>query len=182
MPRVADEGTSSELTPAGVRGRARVGIRTWPVGGAQWGAAGAWPQLGFSIPARVRTWAAVEIGAGRLFPGLRSPSAPASFCTLRRIASPPCRRRRLWPPSPRPPWAAVLGLARTIPTSRSRWLRSNALQHHHQQLRLDRWYRCRVGIRRQLVSGASRIRLYWAAKPKRNGCRCVCSWGCCLQR
>jgi competence protein ComEC len=65
---VADEGASSELTPRGVRGRARVGTRTWPVGGVQWGWHGAWPQAGFSIPVRIRAWAAAEIGAGRLFP------------------------------------------------------------------------------------------------------------------
>jgi competence protein ComEC len=65
---VADEGVSSELAPTGVRGRARAGIRTWPAGGAQWGWPGVWPQLGFAIPARVRAWAAAEIGAGRLFP------------------------------------------------------------------------------------------------------------------
>ena len=65
---MADEGVSSG--PAGVRGRAPAGIRTWPVRGAQWGWPGIWPQFGFAVPARVRAWAAAEIGAGRLFPWL----------------------------------------------------------------------------------------------------------------
>ncbi len=65
---MADEGASSELTPTGARARAGAGTRTWPVGSAQWGWPGVWPQLGFSIPARIRVWAAAEIGAGRLFP------------------------------------------------------------------------------------------------------------------
>jgi competence protein ComEC len=51
-----------------VRARARAGIRTWPVAGAQWGWNGVWPQVGFAVPARVRAWAAAQIGAGRLFP------------------------------------------------------------------------------------------------------------------
>jgi hypothetical protein len=31
-----------------------------------WGAA--WPQVEFAVPARIREWAAVEVGAGRLLP------------------------------------------------------------------------------------------------------------------
>ena len=51
-----------------MRARARAGVRTWPVGGAQWGWNGVWPEIGFALPARLRVWAAAEIGAGRLFP------------------------------------------------------------------------------------------------------------------
>ena len=65
---MADEGTSVGPAQTGVRARARAGIRTWPVAGAQWGWNGVWPQVGFAVPARVRAWAAAEIGAGRLFP------------------------------------------------------------------------------------------------------------------
>jgi competence protein ComEC len=65
---VADEGTSFGPAQTGVRNRARVGVRTWPVGGAQWGWKGVWPDIGFAVPTRVRAWAAAEIGAGRLFP------------------------------------------------------------------------------------------------------------------
>ena len=65
---MADEGTLSGPAQTGVRVRARAGVRPWPVGGAQWGWNGIWPGLGFAIPARFRTWAAAEIGAGRLFP------------------------------------------------------------------------------------------------------------------
>ena len=65
---MADEGTSTEPAQIGMPARARAGIRTWPVGGAQWGWNGLWPDVGFAVPARVRAWAATEIGAGRLFP------------------------------------------------------------------------------------------------------------------
>jgi competence protein ComEC len=65
---VADEGISSEPAQTGVRSLARAGVRTWPVGGAQWGWNGVWPDIGFAVPARIRAWAAAEIGAGRLFP------------------------------------------------------------------------------------------------------------------
>src|ERR1700730_3374515 len=65
---VADEDTSVGAWQTGVRARARAGIRTWPVACAQWGWNGVWPQVGFAVPARVRAWAAAEIGAGRLFP------------------------------------------------------------------------------------------------------------------
>ena len=51
-----------------VRGRARAGVRTWPLSGAPWGWNGVWPQAEFAMPARIRAWAAAEIGAGRLFP------------------------------------------------------------------------------------------------------------------
>src|SRR5271170_6644295 len=53
---VADEGNP--------RSRARAGIRTWPVGRARqvWGA------VEFAVPARLREWAAIEVGAGRLLP------------------------------------------------------------------------------------------------------------------
>jgi competence protein ComEC len=65
---VADEGISSEPAQTGVRSLARAGVRTWPVGGAQWGWNGVWPDIRFAVPARIRAWAAAEIGAGRLFP------------------------------------------------------------------------------------------------------------------
>jgi competence protein ComEC len=57
---VADQGKAQD--------RARAGTRTWPVERARrtWGAA--WPQTEFAIPARVRAWAEVEVGAGRLLP------------------------------------------------------------------------------------------------------------------
>jgi len=57
---VADEGNA--------RSRARAGVRTWPVDRARqaWGAA--WPQAEFTVPARLREWAAIEVGAGRLLP------------------------------------------------------------------------------------------------------------------
>ena len=65
---MADEGISSEPAQTGVRSLARASVRTWPVGGAQWGWNGVWPDIGFAVPARIRAWAAAEIGAGRLFP------------------------------------------------------------------------------------------------------------------
>ena len=57
---------------SGARSRARtdtrIGTRTWPVERARqaWGAA--WPQAEFAVPARVREWAVIEVGAGRLLP------------------------------------------------------------------------------------------------------------------
>jgi len=42
---VADEGISSEPAQTGVRSLARAGVRTWPVGGAQWGAYSAGTQV-----------------------------------------------------------------------------------------------------------------------------------------
>jgi competence protein ComEC len=65
---VADEGSSSEPAQTGVRRGAHAGVGTWPVGGALWGWNGVWPDIGFAVPARIRAWAAAEIGAGRLFP------------------------------------------------------------------------------------------------------------------
>jgi competence protein ComEC len=65
---VADEGSSLGPAQTGARAPARARVGTWPAGGVQWGWNGIWPQLGFAVPARVRIWAAAEIGAGRLFP------------------------------------------------------------------------------------------------------------------
>ena len=50
------------------RDQARSRSRTWPVGraGRTWGAA--WPQVDFAVPARIREWAALEVGPGRLLP------------------------------------------------------------------------------------------------------------------
>ncbi len=54
------------------RSRARAGARTWPAGRTRqvWGAAWpqGWPQAEFAVPARLREWAAIEVGAGRLLP------------------------------------------------------------------------------------------------------------------
>src|ERR1700678_2594602 len=54
--------------PDRARSGTRTGARTWPVERARraWGAA--WPRAEFAVPARVREWAAVEVGAGRLLP------------------------------------------------------------------------------------------------------------------
>ena len=57
---MADEGSGS--------GRARSRARTWPVERARRAWAGSWPQAEFAVPARLREWAAIEIGAGRLLP------------------------------------------------------------------------------------------------------------------
>ncbi len=60
-----------ETTPDTKR-ESRTGASTWPVGGSRaswagvWGARGPWPQ--FLVPARLRKWAALEAGAGRLLP------------------------------------------------------------------------------------------------------------------
>jgi len=59
---VADEGEGRS------RAGARAGTRTWPVERARRAWQWAWPQAEFAIPARVREWAAVEVGAGRLLP------------------------------------------------------------------------------------------------------------------
>ena len=61
---VADDNNDIPRPPAG----GRVGTRTWPIDKVRqsWGAA--WPHAEFAIPARVREWAAIEVGAGRLLP------------------------------------------------------------------------------------------------------------------
>ena len=48
--------------------RARTGARTLPVGRWRPASGAAWPQVEFAIPARLREWALVEVGAGRLLP------------------------------------------------------------------------------------------------------------------
>jgi len=67
---VADEGNAQSR--ARTRPGARAGIRTWPVGRARQGWDAAWgrirPQAEFAVPARIREWAAIEVGAGRLLP------------------------------------------------------------------------------------------------------------------
>lgn len=57
---MADEG--------GARSRSPAGARTWPVGRARHDGPAVWPWAEFAIPARLREWAAVEAGAGRLLP------------------------------------------------------------------------------------------------------------------
>jgi competence protein ComEC len=61
---VADDDTTRNGGPA----RARAGVRVWPVERARraWSAGWPWPE--FAVPAQIRHWAAVEVGAGRLFP------------------------------------------------------------------------------------------------------------------
>jgi competence protein ComEC len=61
---VADEGNPQREARAGVR----AGTRTWPVDRPRQGWNGLWPQTEFAVPARVRAWAAMEVGAGRLLP------------------------------------------------------------------------------------------------------------------
>ncbi|HUI12080.1 MAG TPA: competence protein ComEC, partial [Xanthobacteraceae bacterium] len=57
-----------------IESRAAPGASTWPVGGSRAPWANAWGALGrqsqFVIPARLRDWAALEAGAGRLLPWL----------------------------------------------------------------------------------------------------------------
>ncbi len=57
---MADEGNPQR--------RARAGARTWPVGPGRraWGELA--PAARFVVPARIREWATVEVGAGRLLP------------------------------------------------------------------------------------------------------------------
>jgi competence protein ComEC len=61
---VADDDDTRSRARAGIR----AGIRTWPLGRARpaWGHA--WPRAEFAVPARIREWAAIEVGAGRLLP------------------------------------------------------------------------------------------------------------------
>jgi competence protein ComEC len=46
--------------------RTGAGTRTWPVERARRVWEAAWPQAEFAVPARVREWAVIEVGAGRL--------------------------------------------------------------------------------------------------------------------
>ncbi len=48
--------------------RPRAGTRTWPVDRARRAWTAAWLQAEFAIPARIREWAAIEVGTGRLLP------------------------------------------------------------------------------------------------------------------
>jgi len=57
---VADEGNPQR--------EARAGATTWPVDRPRQGWNGLWPQAEFAVPARIREWAAIEVGAGRLLP------------------------------------------------------------------------------------------------------------------
>jgi competence protein ComEC len=52
----------------GTRSGTHAGTRTWPVERARRGWGAAWPQAEFAVPARIREWAAIEVGAGRLLP------------------------------------------------------------------------------------------------------------------
>lgn len=59
----------AESNPPGrQRAGPRVGTRTWPLGDRARQAWGAWPDIEFAVPTRLREWAAVEVGAGRLLP------------------------------------------------------------------------------------------------------------------
>jgi competence protein ComEC len=61
---VVDEGNPQDR----VRTGARAGVTTWPVGGARQRWNGFWPDAKFAVPARLREWAIIEVGAGRLLP------------------------------------------------------------------------------------------------------------------
>ena len=50
------------------QGRARAGVRTWPVERARRAFGAASPYVEFAFPARLREWAALEVAAGRLLP------------------------------------------------------------------------------------------------------------------
>jgi competence protein ComEC len=63
---VADEGRSDNRA----QGRAGAGARTWPIDRARRAWQWAWPHAEFAVPARIRDWAAAEVGAGRLLPWL----------------------------------------------------------------------------------------------------------------
>jgi len=65
---MADEGNSQDRVRTGARAGVRAGARTWPVNRARPGWNGLWPQADFAVPARIRAWAAIEVGAGRLLP------------------------------------------------------------------------------------------------------------------
>jgi competence protein ComEC len=59
-----DEGNSQDPRRTG----AGAGVTTWPLGRARPRWNGLWPETEFAVPARIRQWAWVEIGAGRLLP------------------------------------------------------------------------------------------------------------------
>jgi competence protein ComEC len=69
---VVDVGRVGTRTRAGARAGVwtgeRTGVRTWPVGRPwrRWDRT--WPQAEFAIPSRLREWAIIEVGAGRLLP------------------------------------------------------------------------------------------------------------------
>jgi competence protein ComEC len=68
---VADQGRrgrAENRASAGARTGARTGTTTWPVGRARGAGQWAWPQAEFAIPARLREWALIDFGAGRLLP------------------------------------------------------------------------------------------------------------------
>jgi competence protein ComEC len=65
---VADQGRAENRASAGARGGSPTGTTTWPVGRTRAAWQWAWPQAEFAVPARLREWAAVEVGAGRLLP------------------------------------------------------------------------------------------------------------------
>jgi competence protein ComEC len=65
---VVDEVNPQDRVRTGGRAGARAGVRTWPVDRARQTWNGTWPQAEFAIPTRLREWALVEVGAGRLLP------------------------------------------------------------------------------------------------------------------
>jgi competence protein ComEC len=62
------QGRAGASAGAGIRTGASAGTRTWPTARPTppWGTI--WPQIELAIPARLRAWAAIEVGAGRLLP------------------------------------------------------------------------------------------------------------------
>lgn len=59
---MADEGNAQS------RARTQSGVRTWPVERARRAWESSWPEFELAVPARLREWAAIEVGAGRLLP------------------------------------------------------------------------------------------------------------------
>ena len=59
---MTDEGNAQN------RARSRTGIRTWPVERARRAWDSSWPGFEFAVPARIREWAVLEVGAGCLLP------------------------------------------------------------------------------------------------------------------
>jgi competence protein ComEC len=52
----------------GVESGARIGVRTWPIGGGRQLWDRSWPRVDFAIPFQIRSWAVAEVAPGRLLP------------------------------------------------------------------------------------------------------------------